>query len=379
MAKIIAGVGHVAYPGHRRGARQRQDRRALLEAGVRRASSAPRSWIEELKPDVVILVYNDHASAFSLEMIPTFALGCAADFPLADEGWGPRPVPVVKGHPELAWHIAQSLVLDEFDITIVNKMDVDHGLTVPLSLMFGQPKEWPCPVDPALRQCGAIPAANRPSLLHAGQGHPQSGGELRSGSAGGRSSAPAACRISCRARAPASSTRNSTTRFLDNLTRDPVGLTAIPHIEYLREAGSEGIEMVMWLIMRGALDDEVRGSLPLLSRAGVEHRAGPHHPGKPASRQGIRHEDLSWPARAPSVRTSGRAEEHPRRRSGLAGRRQCRRHRGRWRRNTASRIGRWILRESLKQPGVDAVILATPTQMHADQGEQVHARGQACA
>jgi protocatechuate 4,5-dioxygenase beta chain len=107
-----------------------------------------KKWIAELKPDVVILVYNDHATAFSLEVIPTFALGCAAEFQPADEGWGARPVPVVKGHPELAWHMAQSLILDEFDMTIVNKMDVDHGLTVPLSLMFGQPAEWPVKVIP---------------------------------------------------------------------------------------------------------------------------------------------------------------------------------------------------------------------------------------
>src|SRR5260370_25376349 len=102
-----------------------------------------KKWIAEQKPDVIILVYNDHASAFSLEIIPTFALGCAAEFPPADEGWGPRKVPVVKGHPELAWHIAQSVILDEFDLTIVNNMPVDHGLTVPLSLLFRQPQEWP--------------------------------------------------------------------------------------------------------------------------------------------------------------------------------------------------------------------------------------------
>jgi protocatechuate 4,5-dioxygenase beta chain len=99
-------------------------------------------------PDVVILVYNDHASAFSLEVIPTFALGCAEEFAPADEGWGPRPVPVVKGAPELAAHIAQSVILDEFDLTIINKMEVDHGLTVPLSLVFGQPTAWPCRIIP---------------------------------------------------------------------------------------------------------------------------------------------------------------------------------------------------------------------------------------
>ena len=111
-----------------------------------------KQWMKDNKPDVIFLVYNDHATAFSLEMIPTFAIGCAEQFQPADEGYGPRPVPVVKGHPELAAHIAQSVIQQDFDLTIVNKMDVDHGLTVPLSLMCGQPEadkfEWPCPVIP---------------------------------------------------------------------------------------------------------------------------------------------------------------------------------------------------------------------------------------
>src|ERR1700736_3827520 len=107
-----------------------------------------KAWIAREKPDVIILVYNDHASSFSLEVIRTFAIGCAAEYPPADEGWGARAVPLVEGHPELAWHMAQSLILDEFDMTIVNKMEVDHGLTVPLSLMFGQPQAWPVQVIP---------------------------------------------------------------------------------------------------------------------------------------------------------------------------------------------------------------------------------------
>ena len=134
-----------------------------------------KEWIAKLKPDVCIVIYNDHTSAFSLEIVPTFAIGCAAEFPIADEGWGPRPVPVVKGHPELASHIVQSVMLDEFDITIVNKMEVDHGLTVPLTLMFGQPNEWPCPVDSARRQRGGLSAADGQPLLHARQGDPQGG------------------------------------------------------------------------------------------------------------------------------------------------------------------------------------------------------------
>src|SRR5439155_26080150 len=102
-----------------------------------------RQWLKDNKPDVVFLVYNDHATAFSLEIIPTFAIGTAAQFKVADEGWGPRPVPDVEGHPELASHIAQSVIQQDFDLTIVNKMEVDHGLTVPLSLMCGQVPQWP--------------------------------------------------------------------------------------------------------------------------------------------------------------------------------------------------------------------------------------------
>ena len=107
-----------------------------------------KQWIAADLPDVVFLVYNDHASAFSLDLVPTFAIGCAEQYVPADEGWGPRPVPTVLGHPELAAHITQSLIQADFDLTIVNKMDVDHGLTVPLSLMFGQPQAWPCRVIP---------------------------------------------------------------------------------------------------------------------------------------------------------------------------------------------------------------------------------------
>ena len=107
-----------------------------------------KQWIEQQKPDVVFLVYNDHATAFDMRMIPTFAIGCAEEFPPADEGYGPRPVPVVEGAPELAWHIAQSVIEQDFDLTIINEMAVDHGLTVPLSLVFGQPDAWPCRIIP---------------------------------------------------------------------------------------------------------------------------------------------------------------------------------------------------------------------------------------
>ena len=132
MARIVAGVTTSHVPAI--GAALDQGKAAdPYWAPVFKGYEFGRRWIAEQKPDDVVLVYNDHASAFSLELIPTFAIGCAGSFAPADEGWGPRPVPVVEGHPALAWHIAQSVILDEFDLTIVNRMDVDHGLTVPLS------------------------------------------------------------------------------------------------------------------------------------------------------------------------------------------------------------------------------------------------------
>jgi len=216
-----------------------------------------KKWIAETKPDVVFLVYNDHASAFSLEVIPTFALGCAESFPIADEGWGPRPVPVVKGHPDLAWHIAQSAILDEFDLTIVNKMEVDHGLTVPLSLLCGQPKEWPFKVIPLCVNVIQYPPPTGHRCFMLGKAIRKAidtfDRDLRVvifGTGG----------MSHQLQGPRAGFINKVfdNNFLDHFATDPQSLVKIPHLEYLREAGSEGIELVMWLIARGALDDDVK-------------------------------------------------------------------------------------------------------------------------
>ena len=218
-----------------------------------------RKWImeEENKPDVVILVYNDHATAFDMNLIPTFAIGCADQFQPADEGWGPRKVPVVKNDADFAWHVAQSCILDDFDMTIINKMDVDHGLTVPLSVMFGQPKEWPCKVIPLAVNVVTYPppSGNRCYMLgeaiaRAVESYPEDLKVQVWGTGG----------MSHQLQGPRAGLINAEwdQKFLDDLTADPERLRKIPHIEYLRETGSEGIEMVMWLIMRGALGPKAR-------------------------------------------------------------------------------------------------------------------------
>jgi protocatechuate 4,5-dioxygenase beta chain len=220
-----------------------------------------RQWETEQKPDVVVLVYNDHASAFDMKVIPTFAIGCADEFPIADEGWGPRPVPAVEGHADLAWHIAQSCILDEFDMTIINEMAVDHGLTVPLSLIFGQVAQWPVKVIPVAVNVVTYPppTGNRCWLLGEAIARAVASYEedlnVQIWGTGGMShqlQGPRAGLIN----------REFDNAFLDRLIADPAGQAAVPHIDYVREAGSEGIELVMWLIARGAMADVAGGPAP---------------------------------------------------------------------------------------------------------------------
>ncbi len=218
-----------------------------------------RKWIADADPDVIILAYNDHASAFDLDLIPTFALGVAERFPIADEGYGPRDIPEVIGHPELAWHLAESLILDGFDMTICNRMPVDHGLTVPLSIMYGRPERWPAKVIPLAvnviqyppptgKRCFALGKAIRRAI----QSYPDSEDlKIAVFGTGG---------MSHQLQGERAGWVNTPfdTAYLDRLADDPQGLTEITHTDLLREAGSEGIELVMWLIMRGALSEHVR-------------------------------------------------------------------------------------------------------------------------
>ena len=258
MARITAGVGcsHVPAIGVAMDlAKTDEPYWVPCFAGFEKS----REWIKEARPDVIFLVYNNHCTVFDASFIPTFALGCAAEFTPADEGWGPRPVPVVRNHQVMASHIAQSLILDEFDITIMNEMEVDHGLTVPLSLMFGNlgvDDEWPCLVIPLCVNVVQYPAptGNRcynlgKAVRRAVESFDEDLNVVIFGTGG----------MSHQLQYKRAGLINEEwdTQFMDRLTSDPVGLSQTPHVEYLREAGSEGVELVMWHIMRGALDDEV--------------------------------------------------------------------------------------------------------------------------
>jgi protocatechuate 4,5-dioxygenase beta chain len=256
MARITAGIGcsHVPAIG------------AAIDLGktaepywtpLFKGFEFTRQYMAANTPDVVFLVYNDHATSFSLDLIPTFAIGCAEQYTPADEGWGARPVPMVHGHAELSSHIASSVIEQDFDLTLVNRMEVDHGLTVPLSLMFGQPQSWPVRVipfavnvvqypPPSGARCYALGKAIRRAI----QSFPGNLNVQVWGTGG----------MSHQLQGPRAGLINSQfdNAFLDAMVADPDALARIPRDRYLREAGSEGIELVMWLIMRGALEGDVR-------------------------------------------------------------------------------------------------------------------------
>ena len=196
-----------------------------------------QDWLKANRPDVVILVYNDHASNFSMEVVPTFAIGCAESFKPADEGWGPRPVPTVIGHQSLAWHITESVIQQEFDLTIVNRLDVDHGLTVPLSLMFGQPEAWPVRVIPLAVNVIQYPPPSGERCYRLGQAIARAVESfpedlnVQVWGTGGMSHQLTGERAGHINQA-------FDLGFLDKLTSDPDALRRIDHKQYIVEAGT---------------------------------------------------------------------------------------------------------------------------------------------
>lgn len=257
MAKLIGGIGTSHIPpigiamdsGNLKG--PYWDRFAK---GIEPA----REWMKKNKPDVCIVVYNDHGSNFgiTLQNVVPFGLGMAKEYQPADEGFGRREVPTCKGNQKLSAHIAKSLIFDEFDIVQSHELDVDHGLTVPLSILFGQPKQWPCQIIPLY--VGVIqypqPTGNRcynlgKALRKAIDSFPEDLKVAVIGTGG----------LSHQLQGPRAGLLNQKydIKWLDGLVNEPLKTKEISLVELIRETGSEGAEAVMWLVMRGAMDDKV--------------------------------------------------------------------------------------------------------------------------
>jgi len=254
MARIIAGIGTSHTPAIGAAVDNGKTETDYWKP-LFKGYEWSKKWMEETAPDVAILVYNDHANAFDFSIIPTFGVGCADEFPIADEGWGPRPVPVVKGYPELASHIVQSVILDEFDLTICNEMQVDHGLTVPMTLLWGQPKAWPVRVIPLAVNVVQYPPPTGHRCYELGKAIRRA---VESWDEDLKVVVFGTGGMSHQIQGPRAGLINSEfdKAFLDDLTRDPQRLLKIPHVEYMRDAGAEAVELVMWLVMRAALGDK---------------------------------------------------------------------------------------------------------------------------
>jgi len=217
-----------------------------------------REWMAEHTPDIALIVYNDHANGVDLDIVPTFAIGTAERYKVADEGFGRRPVPDVIGSAELSLHLVQCLIDDGFDMTVFQELDVDHGLTVPLSIYCPDPGDaWPCQVVPLLVNVIQYPQPTAARCYALGQAIRRAIATFDPDvtiavfGTGGMSHQLAGARAGYINPA-------FDTMFLQAIETDPQSLAPLTRTDYIQQAGSEGIELIMWLVMRGAMNDTIR-------------------------------------------------------------------------------------------------------------------------
>jgi gallate dioxygenase len=221
-----------------------------------------QKWLAEKKPDVMLMIFNDHVTSFFFDHYSQFALGIGERWEVADEGGGPRDIPGIDGHPKLAAHIAAGLVADEFDLSYFQDKGLDHGCFSPLSILLphnaGPDKnDWPAKMVPL--QVGVlefpIPSAKRcynlgKALRKAIESYPEDLGVVIVATGG----------LSHQVHGERCGFNNTKwdMEFLDLLAKDPESLTNVTIAEYAERGGMEGSEIIMWLIMRGAMNSQVK-------------------------------------------------------------------------------------------------------------------------
>lgn len=251
MGTLIAGIGtsHVPSIGgaHDRGKQATPAWRPLFDAYV-----PVREWLKEIKPDVAIMVYNDHGADFFFDKYPTFAVGAADSYAIADEGFGTRPLPAIRGDLQFSQHLCESLVYDEFDITVCQEMRVEHGFLVPMHLCFDHDDSWPVASVPIAVNVLQHPLPTARRCLRLGQAirravdsYPEDIKVVILGTGG----------MSHQLTGKHFGEMNEAwdQDFLDRIESDPDSLAALTHQEFMERFGAEGIELIMWLVMRGAL------------------------------------------------------------------------------------------------------------------------------
>jgi gallate dioxygenase len=256
MAKIIGAIAtsHTPTIGF---AFDRNKSDDPVWAPIFEAFKPIQRWIAEKKPDVLFIIYNDHVTSFFFDHYSAFALGIDDRYEVADEGGGARALPPVTGHAALSHHIGAALMADEFDMSFFQDKTLDHGCFSPLSMMCPHKPEWPVSIVPL--QVGVlqfpIPSALRcwklgQSLRRAIESYPE---DLKVAivATGG---------LSHQVHGERAGFNNTAwdEQFLDLIERDPIKLTQMTLADYARLGGVEGAEVIMWLVMRGALSSNIR-------------------------------------------------------------------------------------------------------------------------
>lgn len=255
MARIVGGIAasHTPTIGF---AYDRNKRDDPVWAPIFEHFAPLSAWLADKRPDVLLLIYNDHVTSFFFDHYSAFALGVGAEWHVADEGAGARDLPPIKGHPALAAHIGRSLMADEFDLSFFQHRALDHGCFSPLSVLSPHAPEWPVSIVPL--QMGVlqfpIPSARRfyklgQGLRRAIESYP---GDLDVAivATGG---------LSHQVHGERAGFNNPQwdQQFLDLFERDPERLAGMTVADYAKLGGLEGAEVVMWLAMRGALAERV--------------------------------------------------------------------------------------------------------------------------
>lgn len=215
------------------------------------------AWLDEVKPDVAVVLYNDHGLNFFLDKMPTFAVGAAAEYRNADEGWGIPVVPPFRGAQELSWHLIESLTRDEFDLTTCQEMLVDHAFTLPMALLWPGRADWPVQVVPVAINTVQFPLPSAARCWKLGEAI---GRAVRSWDADQRVVVVGTGGLSHQLDGERAGfiNRDFDLAFMESLTgRDPQWATRFSNTELVEKAGTQGIELLMWLAARGALGDAV--------------------------------------------------------------------------------------------------------------------------
>jgi gallate dioxygenase len=257
MARILGGVAasHTPTIGFAYDQNKQDD---PSWSPIFKAFAPVQEWFREKKPDAIVYIFNDHVTSFFFDHYSAFTLGIGEEYPVADEGGSPRALPAIKGDPKLAAHIAASLVTDEFDLSYFQDKPLDHGFFSPMSVLLDRDgEEWATRLVPL--QVGVlqfpIPTAMRcyklgKALRRAIESYPQDI-SVTVVSTGG---------LSHQVHGERAGFNNPSwdAQFLDAITDDPAALAEMTHAEYAKLGGFEGAEVIMWLVMRGALSERVK-------------------------------------------------------------------------------------------------------------------------